>query len=178
MNTRRLLALLSAVLAASACTDAARAFTDTATPVEVRPPVEPPPPPPPPPLTPLLPPARVELVYTEAPPLPLTHALRARLVPTGARTLREVQAVEVEVDVRGGPAGQREVAVQFVSPQGLVWERKALRLDRAQGELGTARFSLPVASTFLEEQALAGAWQVSSFDEGVAQASATFTLEP
>jgi hypothetical protein len=119
-----------------------------------------------------------EFVYVEPLPLPVNHVVRAANSPSGAMSLGVVQSVEVEVEIRGGSAGNRHIAAVFVSPQGLVWERQATIVEGKPGETQLAHFSLPVAATFIEEQQLSGTWQITTLDEGVEQASATFALVP
>lgn len=122
-------------------------------------------------------PAAPELVYFEPLPLPPSHVITAVTAPSSTSHLNEVQSVEVEVEVTGGALGQREISVVFVSPQGLVWQRQAgLIAGKAQGTT-SAKFSLPVASTFIEDQQLFGTWKVNSLDEGVELARTTFVLE-
>jgi hypothetical protein len=97
--------------------------------------------------------------------------------PAHARTLAEVQSIEVDVDVEGGPVGTRVVHAVFISPQGFAWEKQPGTIDAKPGEVQRAHFSLPVASTMITEQRLFGAWQVTTLDEGVEHASAAFALE-
>lgn len=115
--------------------------------------------------------------YGEPQPLPPRHAVTVTLVPAGARTLHDVQRVEVAVTVDRGAAGRREVSAAFVSPQGLAWETQHTTLELASGGSALAHFSLPVSATFLEDQRLAGVWQVTTLDDGVEAAAASFALE-
>lgn len=158
------------------CSDTRRAWNDSLGTVEV---VEAPPPDAleSVPLVPLIQNVPLEQIYLEPPPLPLRHVVQVALFPAGARRLEEVQRVEVTVDVEGGAYGSREVSVVFVSPQGLVWERQATRIEGKQGTTQLATFWLPVASTFIDQQRLSGHWQLNTLDQGVEQASATFALE-
>ncbi len=125
------------------------------------------------PLAPLLP----ELIYLEPMPLPARHVVIATTSPASSRQLSTVQSVEIEVEIEGGASGAREISAVFVSPQGLVWERQATLIDARRGEKQVARFSLPVASTFIEEQQLSGTWKIITLDDGAELASATFALE-
>jgi hypothetical protein len=88
-----------------------------------------------------------------------------------------VQSVEVDVEVEGGAYGTRHIWAVFVSPQGLVWERQGALIVAKPGEKKLAQFSLPIASTFIEQQHLSGTWKITTFDEGLEEASATFSLE-
>ncbi|MDP3234981.1 MAG: hypothetical protein Q8N26_19520 [Myxococcales bacterium] len=127
----------------------------------------------------LPPPLRFEEVLLEPLPEPTRHAVRARLLPVGATTLAEVQSVELELDVEGGPVGARELGVVFVAPAGFAWERQVQTLARASGDgAKTLRFTLPVAATLITDHGLAGDWHVTTLDEGVEHAAATFTLAP
>lgn len=127
-----------------------------------------------------LPPLRgFEEVLIEPLPEPARHAVRTRLLPTGATTLAEVQSVELELDVEGGPVGARELGVVFVAPAGFAWERQVQTIERASGDgVTTLRFTLPVAATLITDHGLAGDWHVTTLDEGVEHAAATFTLAP
>ncbi|MDP1919481.1 MAG: hypothetical protein Q8L14_24735 [Myxococcales bacterium] len=110
---------------------------------------------------------------------PARHIVRTRLLPLGAATLAEVQSVELELDVEGGPVGARELGVVFVAPAGFAWERQVQTLERASGDgAKTLRFTLPVAATLITDHGLAGDWHVTTLDEGVEHAAATFTLAP
>lgn len=117
-----------------------------------------------------------EPVYLQPLPQVTRHTVRAHLEPSGARRLDAVQSIEVEVEIEGGSYGTREISAVFVSPQGLVWERKGMLIDGKPGEAALAHFSLPVAATFIEEQRLSGTWQINTLDEGLEQASASVEL--
>lgn len=120
-----------------------------------------------------------EEVLLEPLPEPTRHVVRTRLLPVGATTLSEVQSVELELDVEGGPVGARELGVVFVAPAGFAWERQVQTLERASGDgAKTLRFTLPVAATLITDHGLAGDWHVTTLDEGVEHAAATFTLAP
>ncbi|MDP2269257.1 MAG: hypothetical protein Q8K32_00925 [Archangium sp.] len=118
-----------------------------------------------------------ELIYLEPIALPARHVVIATTSPAQSRKLGAVQSVEIEVEVEGGAYGAREISAVFVSPQGLVWERQATLIDARRGEKQVAHFSLPVASTFIEDQQLSGTWQITTLDDGAELASATFALE-
>lgn len=152
------------------CVDAGRSLDAPLQPV-VRAPEEPEPPP----LVAL--PAPPVLLYAEPLPLPPVHVVRVAMEPVGTKALGLVQRVVVEVDVTGGSPGRRPVQAVFVSPQGLAWEQQATEIEMTAGATVTARFTLPVASTFIEDHHLVGAWQVSTLDEGAERASSGFTLE-
>lgn len=117
-----------------------------------------------------------ELVYLEPLPPPPRHVVTATPFPAGATALNWVQSVEIDVTVEGGSVGTRAISVIFVSPLGLVWQRQRELIDARAGEAQVVHFSLPVASTFIEEQQLSGAWQLITLDGEVEQASTTFTL--
>ncbi len=120
-----------------------------------------------------------EEVLLDPLPEPARHTVRTRLLPVGATTLSEVQSVELELDVEGGPVGARELGVVFVAPAGFAWERQVQTLERASGDGSkTLRFTLPVAATLITDHGLAGDWHVTTLDEGVEHAAATFTLAP
>ncbi|MEW6432877.1 MAG: hypothetical protein AB1730_15340 [Myxococcota bacterium] len=145
----------------------------TASDVEVRPP------------EPLVTPPVLEVLpvapvyqYAEPLPLPARHVVTVTLVPAGARRLRDVQRVNVDVTVDRGAVGQRRISAAFVSPQGLAWETQHATVDLAPGGIAVAHFSLPVASTFIEDQNLFGAWQVTTLDDGVETAAAGFEVTP
>lgn len=133
----------------------------------------------PPPVAFVPPAPAVEVVYVEPLPSPIRHTVRTRTVPPQATTLGEVQSVEVELELEGGPAGAREVGVVFVAPAGFSWERQVATVDRtADGAPQTVRFSLPVAATLIADQGLSGTWNLTTLDEGVEQAATTFVLNP
>lgn len=117
-----------------------------------------------------------QLLYVELPPSPPQHRVSARLVPDGAASLRLVERVEVTVEVSGGPVGNRDVGVVFVSPAGLAWQQQVRRVDAVRGEALTVQFSIPVAATLIEDHALAGRWAVTTLDDGVERAAADFVL--
>jgi hypothetical protein len=129
-----------------------------------------------PPVLEVLPAAPV-YVYSEPVPLPARHVVTVRLVPEGARTLHDVQRVEVDVTVDRGAVGRRRISAAFATATGLAWETQQATVEVAEGVSAVAHFRLPVAGTFLEEQRLAGTWQVTTLDEGVEVAAASFTLE-
>ncbi len=118
-----------------------------------------------------------ELIYLEPIALPARHVVIVTTSPAQARKLSTVQSVELDVEIEGGAYGAREISAMFVSPQGLVWERQATMIEGKRGEPQVAHFSLPVASTFIEDQHLAGTWQITTLDDGAELASATFALE-
>lgn len=170
---RRALLLITIAVFAGACSDAARSFDGSSAVVEV---IETPPP------IALEPVGEVLFIapqptYVDPLPLPATHAVRVRFEPPTARTLGEVQSVEVSVEIVGGALGTRAIHAVFVSPSGLAWEKQLTLIDAKRGEGQQANFTLPVAATMISEQALSGTWQVTTLDEGVEQASASFTLE-
>lgn len=168
-TTTRIVALVLWV-ASLGCVDTGRSIEPPLQPV-VRLPDAPAPPPvevlPAPPL----------LQYAEPLPLPPAHVVRVALEPSGAKALGLVQRVVVEVDVTGGATGRRPVQAVFVSPQGLAWEQQSTEIDMSPGATVVARFTLPVAATFIEDHHLAGAWQVTTLDEGAERATSGFTLE-
>lgn len=124
-----------------------------------------------------LPAPSLQLVYFDPLPFPPTHAVRTSFVPSTAQTLHTVQAVDVEVVVEGGAYGTRQIAVVFVSPLGLTWERQTALIETQRGSSRqVARFSLPVAATFIEDQQLDGMWRVTTLDENVEKATTTFVL--
>jgi hypothetical protein len=88
-----------------------------------------------------------------------------------------VQSVEVDVDIEGGAFGERTINAVFISPAGFAWEKQLTLIEGKAGQTQQAHFTLPVAATFISDQKLFGGWQVTTLDEGVEQASATFALE-
>ena len=118
-----------------------------------------------------------ELIYLEPIALPAQHVVIATTFPAQSRKLSTVQSVEIDVEIEGGAYGAREISAVFVSPQGLVWERQTTMIEGKRGQTQVAHFSLPVASTFIEDQQLSGTWQITTLDDGVELASATFALE-
>lgn len=165
-----------AVLLGAACADSGRALSTGLEAVQVRGAPAPAPVSPGPPGAVL--PQAPELLYAEPSPLPVKHALRVGLQPSGALRLHDVQAAEVDVEVSGGAVGAHEVSALFVSPQGLAWERQAQRVTLAPGATATVRFTLPVANTLIEDHALSGRWTVTTLDDGVEQAATTFEVTP
>lgn len=161
----------------SGCDDFAARLDGSSGVVEVNDTLPPEPVVPAPPL--LAPPTVVPptLSYAEAPPMPVQHTVRWRFEPATATTLDEVQSVELEVDVQGGGRVDRTVSLLFTSPNGVAWQGQRERLAGSNA-LQTLHFTLPVAATFVSDQRLTGDWQVTTFDDGLAQASATFRLEP
>ncbi len=107
----------------------------------------------------------------------LRHVVRVSVEPASARSLAEVQSIEIEVDVEGGNLGSRQISAVFVSPLGQVWEKQVAVIDAAAGQTSRAHFSLPVAATFIEDQRLAGTWQLKTLDDGIEHGSANFALE-
>jgi hypothetical protein len=173
--------LAIALVLFAGCSDAGRRLDGSTAVVEV---IETPPPialgTTPLPLPPVLPllqaqPLAPQMVYLEPLPPPARHVVRVATSATPRLDL--VQSVEVEVEVEGGASGTRHISAVFVSPQGLVWERQGALIDAKPGEKQLAHFSLPVASTFIEQQHLSGTWQITTLDEGLEEASATFSLE-
>lgn len=131
----------------------------------------------PPPVLEVLPAATV-YEYSEPLPLPARHVVAVTLVPADARTLHEVQRVDVDVTVDRGAVGQRQISAAFVSPQGLAWETQQATAELTSGGSAVAHFSLPVAATFIEDQHLAGVWQVTTLDDGAETAAASFEVTP
>lgn len=117
-----------------------------------------------------------EPVFFMPVPPPARHVVTASAAPAGAQALDVVQSMELDVEVSGGALGHREIAVVFISPQGVVWERQVSVIDARADDPQRVHFSLPVASTFIEDQRLSGAWQVMTLDDGVELATTTFTL--
>lgn len=115
-------------------------------------------------------------VYLEPLPPAARHVVSTSAAPAGALSLDTVQSIEVDVEVSGGTLGHREIAVAFISPQGVVWERQVSLIDARAAAAQRVHFSLPVASTFIEDQQLSGTWQVTTMDEGVVLGTTTFTL--
>ena len=105
------------------------------------------------------------------------HVVRVSVQPSSAKTLSEVQSFEIDVEVEGGNLGTRQVSAVFVSPLGQVWEKQVAFIDAVAGQTSRAHFSLPVAATFIENQRLAGIWQLRTLDDGIEHGSANFALE-
>jgi hypothetical protein len=166
---------LFVVLIATSCSNGGRSLDGSLGVVEV---IETPPPialqPEPLPVAEPLPPV---FIYGEPLPLPARHTVHVRFEPANVRTLDEVQSVEIDVEVEGGAYGERTINAVFVSPAGFAWEKQLTLIDAKPGVMQHAHFTLPVAATFIADQKLAGAWQVTTLDDGVEQASATFALE-
>jgi hypothetical protein len=117
-----------------------------------------------------------ELVYFEPLPAPARHSVTATPFPADATSLDTVQRIDVEVSVEAGPVGTREISVVFVSPLGIVWQRQRELIDVTTGAPQRVSFSLPVASTFIHEQQLAGQWQIITFDGDIEEARTSFNL--
>jgi hypothetical protein len=175
-NPCRSTSLGIALVMFAGCADAGRSLQGSLGVVEV---IETPPPiaVEPVPLLVALPLVPVE-INLEPLPLPARHVVLASTVPAGSSRLSLVQSVEVDVEVEGGAYGAREISAVFVSPQGLVWEKQGEVIDGKRGEKQRAHFSLPIASTFIEEQQLFGTWRVNTLDDGVELATTTFAVSP
>lgn len=177
--SRSLLSLAIALVLFAGCSEAGRRLDGSLAVVEV---IETPPPiavePTPLPLPVLeAQPLGPVLVYLEPLPPPARHLVHVATAPATTVRMDLVQSVEVDVEVEGGVYGTRHISAVFVSPQGLVWERQGAVIDAKPGEKQRAHFSLPIASTFIEQQHLSGTWRITTLDEGLEQTSATFSLE-
>lgn len=118
-----------------------------------------------------------EPTFTMAAPIPARHRVTITPMPAGARSIDQIQSLEVDVEVTGGVLGSREIAAVFISPQGLVWERQLTLVESLEGAAMSAHFSLPVASTFIEEQQLSGRWQIDTLDDGAPVGTSDVQLE-
>jgi hypothetical protein len=121
--------------------------------------------------------APTQLLAAEPLPLPARHRLTLSARPAGARSLGQLEALDVEVAVEAGPRMLREVSVVFVSPLGLAWEHQTRVHDGVAGD-ATLRFSLPIATTLVEDQGLSGTWTITSHDSGRDVATASFEVLP
>lgn len=175
------IALAFSLVVFAGCTDLARRvdgslgvveLIETAPPIEVVPtPVVP---------SPVGPSSQVilsEPIFAMAAPPPARHRVTITPQPVGARSLDQIQSLEVDVEVTGGVLGSREISAVFISPQGLVWERQLTLLDAQGAAAMNAHFSLPVASTFIEEQQLSGRWQIDTLDDGAPVGTGEVQLE-
>ena len=81
-----------------------------------------------------------------------------------------------------GVQGQHEQALQFILPDGNVYQRVAVRFDTAttltsRGEPVVVQV-LPVAGTFITQHSLLGTWAVEANLDGRPVTRASFTLQP
>jgi len=115
------------------------------------------------------------------PPAPVPMRVRARAdlqgLEEGARGLSSVSEVDVTVTLEG-VRGNRTVSVEFISPSGHPYERRATPVELRLDEPRTLRFAFPVAGTTVATSGMSGTWQAHFFLDGEPLTTAAFTLEP
>lgn len=107
-----------------------------------------------------------------APPFSLTSKLE---LPVQKRR-SFVGSVALTLTVVGAKPGL--LAVEFVTPQGQVYERREHRLNGRVHDTQEARFELPVAGTWIDSAALHGTWQVNVTLDDVALRTLEFEVAP
>jgi hypothetical protein len=95
--------------------------------------------------------------------------------PKLAQTLSQVREVLVSFDIQhaGKP---REAVVEFVAPNGSVFDRREQRLVPTTGDALALDFTLPVGGTLIESARLAGAWAVRLYLDGNLVVTRSFQL--
>ena len=79
--------------------------------------------------------------------------------------MSQLLEVLVRVDVEG--VDPSEVAVEFTTPTGQVFDRQVKQLTQPRTEKQSVEFGLPVAGTFITSNQLVGTWQARVFLAGV-----------
>ena len=135
---------------------------------------------PPEPLTPVAVPVVEEPRVTreaepERPLPPLTALTRVTYSPATARSMSEVLAVTVHVELRGSQGGH-EVVANFEAPGGMPYERRAKPIDGTAFDTHELDFVLPVAGTMIPQAGLSGVWVASLYHDGERLAVPTFEL--
>ncbi len=119
--------------------------------------------------------ARPETGLTQAAPLQIFSS--ATLIPPDAASLHEVRAVLVRFELIGAPVTQG-LALEFVAPQDVVFERRQGALEAGPFASQTVEYELPVAGTLIDLNELTGRWTARLNLEGEAIGAQDFELSP
>jgi hypothetical protein len=93
---------------------------------------------------------------------------------TAAGGLSELRSVGVKIEVRGAEPSQ--LAVEFVTPAGQVFDRQVTRLTGTLVDTQTAEFELPVAGTLIDSSTIVGTWHARFLLEGVEVSTLSFEV--
>ena len=113
----------------------------------------------------------------ERPPPPLTALTTVSYEPPSARSIGEVLAVTVRVEVRGSQ-GTHEVIANFDAPGSMPYERRAKVIEGSAFDAHVVEFVLPVAGTMIAQAGLQGTWSVPLYHDGEKLGAPTFELTP
>ncbi|MFZ5471912.1 MAG: hypothetical protein ACOZIN_20975 [Myxococcota bacterium] len=114
------------------------------------------------------------------PPLePPPPGCEAELVfdPPAQSSVGEVRQLLIGLSVTGAEA-QSELALEWVAPAGIVFQRAAQRLSGSPFDEQRASFGMPVAGTAIDSNSLWGTWTVRCQLNGVELATRHFELTP
>ncbi len=105
-------------------------------------------------------------------------AIRPTLVtePLNTTQVSELREVHVTVDVSG--VDPSELALEFVSPEGDVFERQTARLTERRTVAQSVEFLLPVAGTLIASTQRVGTWQARLFHDGAPVQTLSFEVTP
>jgi hypothetical protein len=125
--------------------------------------------------------AVARVAVPEVPPAPSPPPLSALATisysPESARSVSEVLAVTVKVELRGSQ-GPHELIANFEAPGSLPFERRAKPLDGSAFDTHVVEFVLPVAGTMIAQQPVTGTWAVALYHDGEKLSAPTFELAP
>ncbi len=105
-------------------------------------------------------------------------------VPSGV-TIRDVttpvsaaETSDVVLSLMVGPGLYREIAVEFSTPDGQVFERQRRDVGAHRQPAARMKFSMPVSGTWAASPERHGTWNAQVFLDGVAAASRSFEVQP
>lgn len=77
-----------------------------------------------------------------------------------------------------GLGGPHSIVVEFVAPNGFLYERREKQVDESPFVAQTLRFDLMVAGTMIDQSVMTGDWNVRYFLDGQPLAASPFELKP
>jgi hypothetical protein len=113
--------------------------------------------------------------FREPPPLEVTST--SSIEPSGALSIGQVRSVRVGLDLIGAGAPQA-VVIEFISPSGMVYERRESALVKSAFDRQQLAFELPVAGTLIDTADMAGTWKAEARIDGALVDSLQFELTP
>ncbi len=119
-------------------------------------------------------PERAEM--TQVLEVPLVTRATVTTVPPQVTVVSELREVQVNLNISG--AAYTELAVEFTSPSGQVFDRQVTQLSGLARERQSAQFTLPVMGTLIDSSAIVGTWSAHFFLQGQEIASTTFEVTP
>lgn len=112
-----------------------------------------------------------------APLPPLSATSTCTSDPVGVTAASELRWVNCRIDVTGAKQSS-EVALEFMAPGNLAYERRTMALSGSPYEPQHLDFELAVAGTMIDFGRMYGTWSANFFLDGQPLAAASFEVTP